>query len=52
MVPVYVGAMAIAELPDVSTPVDDINLSDFELWAQPDDVRESVFRKLRTEKPV
>jgi cytochrome P450 len=44
--------MAIAELPDVSTPVDDIDLSDFELWAAPDDEREAVFRKLRTEKPV
>ncbi len=44
--------MAIAELPDVSTPVDEIDLSDFELWAAPDDEREAIFRKLRTEKPV
>ncbi|MEY2592010.1 MAG: methyl-branched lipid omega-hydroxylase [Acidimicrobiaceae bacterium] len=44
--------MAIAELPEVQTPVDEIDLSDFVLWSQPDAMREAVFRKLRTEKPV
>lgn len=32
--------------------VDDIDLSDVELWAEPDEVREEVFRTLRRERPV
>jgi cytochrome P450 len=35
-----------------TVPLDDVNLSDLEFWAQPDAVRESVFRRLRTERPI
>ena len=33
-------------------PLDDINLSDFEFWAQPYSVREAAFRTLRAERPI
>jgi len=33
-------------------PVDDIDLSDLELWARPWEVREAVFRTLRAERPI
>ena len=33
-------------------PVDEIKLSDQELWTAPDEVRDAVFAKLRAEKPI
>ena len=33
-------------------PVDEIKLSDPELWQQPDEVRDAVFSKLRAESPI
>jgi cytochrome P450 len=33
-------------------PVDEIKLSDQELWTSPDEVRDAVFAKLRAEKPI
>ncbi len=33
-------------------PVDEIKLSDPELWQQPDQVRDAVFAKLRAESPI
>ena len=33
-------------------PVDEIKLSDPELWQQPDEVRDAVFAKLRAESPI
>jgi cytochrome P450 len=39
-------------LPDIDTPADDIWLSDYELWLRPEDEREALFRKLRTERPI
>jgi methyl-branched lipid omega-hydroxylase len=35
-----------------TTPLDDFDLSDLEFWAQPYDVREAAFRRLRTERPI
>jgi len=39
-------------LPEIHTSVDDIWLSDFGFWMQPEDVREATFRKLRAERPI
>jgi cytochrome P450 len=41
-----------SDLDQFEIDADSINLSDFELWSQPEEYREAVFRSLRRERPI